>query len=137
MKFRAIANPKPSEGCSKWDKNQVVPDQSLSLAEILRRFVRGEAVPVGLSTFGVDDGEQDHELDVDLEKLAHADLTEKDEWKEKARELQRKYERQEKAKADKAAKKAAEDREKAVQKRIDEQVAERLKRSEGGRPRGD
>lgn len=69
----------------------------MSLQEILDRFSRGEAVPIGQEVqFGTDI--QDF-LNVDLEKLANSDLTEKDEFIEKLTEVKNAYEENEKRKA--------------------------------------
>lgn len=50
-------------------KDRCVPDQSMSLAEILRRFIRREELPVEKQGSYVDVG-------IDLEKIANADITE-------------------------------------------------------------
>jgi len=54
-------------------KKVVVPMQSMSLREILRRFVRKESLPVS------HEGTYEDRYDYDLEKLAHEDLTVKEE----------------------------------------------------------
>lgn len=88
--------PAPGEDYSQ-EIDQVVPDDSLSLEEILIRFTRGEALPVG---HDVQDGEDsDNPLNVDLEKLRNSDLVDKEEFIEKLKEVQRKYDAQEKEKA--------------------------------------
>lgn len=120
MKFRSVACPLPSKGVKLSGKKLVVPDQSLPLREILERFTRHEALPIGhkVDWGGVDDEAPESELDVDLEKLAHADLTEKDEFREKVLAVKSKYEEEEKARREKLAadKKAAD--EKKLQLRI-------------------
>jgi len=50
-------------------KRVVVPMQSMSLQEIIKRFVRNEALPVAK------EGVYNDQYDYDLEKLAHEDLT--------------------------------------------------------------
>lgn len=126
MKFTGVAIPKPTVGYRITEKPQVVPDQSLSLEEILRRFTRGEALPLGKDTFAGED-EEEHDMQYDLEKLKHADLTIRDEVKAKAEEViaTRKKEEAErdKRKAEAKKKKDAE----AYQKKIDEEVEKRLK----------
>lgn len=57
--------------CSKM-KRQVIPNQSMSLKEIIRRFVRREALPV--TKEGIF-----HESDHDLEKVMTMDIVEKHE----------------------------------------------------------
>lgn len=54
------------EGC----KEVTVPSQSLSLKEILRRFVRREPLPV------MKDASYNEAFGVDIEKLAKLDITE-------------------------------------------------------------
>lgn len=90
MKFRTRAIPEPSKGLD-FSKEivLVVPDQSLSLEEILERFTRGEELPVKF------DGEYLEESDVDLEKLGKFDLVEKAEYVEKLKAVQADYAAQE------------------------------------------
>lgn len=57
--------------CSKM-KRQVIPNQSMSLKEIIKRFVRREALPV------TKEGTY-HESDHDLEKVMTMDVVEKQE----------------------------------------------------------
>lgn len=107
MRYEGRAIPVSRGGISfKGRKKIVVPDQGLSLKDILDRFVRGEVLPVGMShQFG--DEDQDNPLNVDLEKLAVADLVDKEEYKEQLKEVKRKYDIQEMEIA--VRKKAAED----------------------------
>lgn len=91
MKYRAVSMPGPSRGVATGGKKLTVPDQSMSLKTILERFVRHEALPVGL-------GGVYHESDDDLEKVAAMDLTEKDEFIARQKETQKRYEEQEKQK---------------------------------------
>ena len=112
MRFRAVGMPGPSKGVKIPGKLLVLPDQSLSLQEILQRFTRNEALPVGhnVDWGGVDDNEPESELDVDLEKLAKADLTYKDDFREKVNAVKERYEREERERqAKKAADKKAAD----------------------------
>lgn len=103
MKYKKTSIPNPSLGVDySKEVDQVVPDQSMSLQEILARFTRGEPVPVGHET---SEGIQEH----DLEKLKHADLVDKAEYKEKLEEIKTKYEKQEAAKAKKQKQKEAEE----------------------------
>lgn len=102
LKFKSIALPKPSEGLSFLGvKELVVPDQSMSLEYILKRFTRGEPLPVGQNVQYGSEMESDF-LDVDLEKLAASDLVDKAEYVEKLQEVKAAYEKQQKARADKA-----------------------------------
>lgn len=130
MRYVKSSIPMPSLGIRITEPTQVVPDQSLSLKEILHRFVRQEALPVshqGQYGSEIMDPEVDNPLNVDLEKLRYADLTEKDEYKEATKQVQREYDAQEKAKADKARKEAQEKAEKDFEARVSTEVAKRAK----------
>lgn len=54
-------------------KITVVPDQSMSLKDIIRRFIKKEALPLSKEGFYED------RFDYDLEKVQHEDLVVKDE----------------------------------------------------------
>lgn len=113
MKYKSVSIPAPSKGADySKEVDQVVPDQSMSLEEILRRFTRGEAVPAGHDVAFDDDS------DIDMEKLATADLVDKAEMAQQMRDVQSKFDEQEKSR--KAAEKKAKDEadKKAEQKRI-------------------
>lgn len=138
MKFKGLAIPPVSKGIRITEPDQVVPDQSLTLRDILTRFVRREALPVAhqgvYGSEGSIDPESDSPFNVDQEKLRHADLTVKDEFRELVAEHEREYKRalerkaetgrQEKAEKDKA------DFEKKV--RIEARKLARKKPPEGG-----
>lgn len=117
MKFNSISLPDPSKGMDYSKvKSQVVPNQSMSLAEILARFTRGEPLAVGQP---VEYGQQEDVVDynplhADLEKIAHADLTEKDEFRAELAKIAKEYERQQ---AEKEAAKKARDFEEAEKAR--------------------
>lgn len=107
MRYKTLAIPKPSLGADfSKEKNIVVPDQSMTLEEILSRFTRDEALPVGQQ---IEYGDEDMEnpLNVDLEKMALADLVDKAEYAESLSEVVKNFEKQEKQKA--AAEKKAQD----------------------------
>lgn len=94
---------------------QVVPDQSLSLQEILEKFVRNEEVEVGHPTWY---DENEESLD-DLEKIRHSDLVDKDLYIKSLKEIQSKFETEEKQREDNLKKEAwekalSEAREKAL-----------------------
>lgn len=132
MKWISKSIPVPSEGQDFSNAvDQLVPDQSMSLQEIIKRFTRGEALPVGMET-NPGDEDLDNPLNVDLEKLANADLVDKDEYKDKLKEVQRKYDAQEKAKAKKKA-----EADKAAVKAADEErirlAAEKLAKESSGK----
>lgn len=124
MKFKGIAIPQPWPGVMIEGPKQVVPDQSLSLREILARFTRNEALPIGSTThYGSDgaiDPESDSEFNIDVEKARYWDLTEKDDFKAMVYAERQKHENIEKAKAEKVkaanAAKSKADFEAAVQK---------------------
>lgn len=104
MKYLSRAVPDPDKGrkIRNKDGKLTVPDSAMSLAEILRRFVRNEAVPVGREMVF-------HESDDDLDKIAHSDLTERAEFVERQKETQREFDRQEKRKASARRKKLEEE----------------------------
>jgi len=126
FRFKGKAIPGVSLGydCTHQVK-EVVPDQSMSLAEILQRFTRGEAVPIGKE--GSFDEHADTEESVDLEKIAKSDLVDREEYYAKLQETRDQYEKQEKAKSAKAAKLAKEKEEQARQAAIEIEVEKRLK----------
>lgn len=91
-------------------KRVVVPMQSLSLKEIIRRFVKQESLPISK------EGVYDDRFDYDLEKLAHEDLTVQheviEEMKQKAAEFDAKIKIQETQKKDAMSKAAQQKRDK-------------------------
>lgn len=92
MKFKSLAIPSPSVGTDYTNViDQVVPDQSMSLREILTRFTRGEKLPVGHEV-------SYHESDTDLEKLTNADLVDKADFVDKMKEVKVRFDKQEKKK---------------------------------------
>lgn len=96
MKFRSTTIPKPAQGADfSKEKVQVVPDQSLSLQEILTRFTRGEPLEIGREV-------NFHDSPDDLEKIAHLDLVEREEYIESMKEIQKRYKEQEEARKKKA-----------------------------------
>lgn len=95
MKYRSIATPAPSVGSRTGSKKLVVPNQTMSLEEILKRFTRGESLEIGK------DGTFDDEGDDDLEKVANMDLVDKAEFVDKLKQTQKDFEKQEKEKAHK------------------------------------
>ena len=108
MQYVAHSIPTVRPGTSfKGIKTQTVPDQSMSLQEILERFTRNETLPVG------HDHHYDEETEHDLEKVKHFDLVEKQElaqeFKDKASKIDATLKKREaKEKAEKAAKEAEE-----------------------------
>lgn len=92
MNFKSIACPNASRGEDGGRKKVVVPNQSLSLQDILERFTREEALPIGRDI-------EYHESDDDLEKVQHMDLVDREEFIERLRDTQGRYEKQEKHKA--------------------------------------
>lgn len=109
MKFKSVAIPSPSLGVGCDPKKRpklVVPNQSMSLREILTRFVRQEALPVEhKGVFGSDgsiDPESDSEFNIDQEKAKGWDLTEKDDFAEKVRARHAEHHALEQEKAKKA-----------------------------------
>lgn len=122
MKFRTESIPTPTKGISfAGIKDQVVPDRSMSLKYILERFTRGEAVPVAHET---SEGVQEE----DLEKIRHADLVDKAEYKEKLEEVKKAYDKQEKAKL----KKQRELDEQKAQEELQAKIKEEAKKLASG-----
>lgn len=72
-------------------KSQVVPNQSMTLQEIIRRFIKKEPLPQ------MKEGVYNEEYDYDLEKLSKADRTEQEqviaEFKNKAAIARAEYEK--------------------------------------------
>lgn len=124
FKSKSIPPISPGYDCTHQVK-EVVPDQSMSLREILERFTRGEAVPIGKE--GTFDEDSDSEDSVDLEKMGKADLVDKEEYYAKLQDTKNAYEKQEKAKNAKAAKLAKEKAEAEYKAAIEKEVQERLK----------
>lgn len=70
----------------------VQPNMSMSLQEILERFTRGESLDIGKEP-SYDDGDED------LEKMAHMDLVDRQEYANKLKKTQKDFEKQERKKA--------------------------------------
>jgi len=122
LKFKPFNTRGNSPATKINEPSQVVPDQSLSLKEILTRFVRHEQLPVGhagvYGSEGSIDPESDNEFNIDIEKAKHWDLTEKDEFKGRLKERIQQHDAAEKEKAEKRAKLEREKAEEARQKQI-------------------
>lgn len=93
MKFKSKTIPAIWAGITTTEKKTVIPNQSMSLEEILKRFTRGETLDIGREP-------QYHESADDLEKISNADLVDKQEFVDKLKDTQREYSKQEKRKAD-------------------------------------
>lgn len=98
IKYKSVSWPEASTGEKPSGVKLTVPDQSLSLQEILTRFTRNEPLPVGNRV-------SYHESDDDLEKIQHMDLVDREEFVEKLKTTQKDYEKQEKRKAKQAQEK--------------------------------
>lgn len=98
MRYKSIAIPKPVEGQKFTGVKLTVPDQSMSLQEILTRFTRNEPLPIGNQV-------NFHESDDDLEKISKMDLVDRQEYIEKLKTTQENFSKQEKKKAEIARKK--------------------------------
>lgn len=109
MKFKSVAIPAESVGLVIKDKKIVVPNQSMSLQEILERFTRNEELPIGRDV-------EYHDSDDDLEKMSHMDLVDRAEYVDRLKQTQLDFEKQEKRKAQKE------------RKRLDDEVKAELKR---------
>lgn len=118
MQFKGKAIPAISVGVDFTDEEDLLqPDQGLSLKDILERFTRGEALPVGKNgTFGSDD---EHEVfSVDLEKLMYADLVDKSAYYDKLTEIRKKANEEDIARQKAQRQAQADETEKLIQKRI-------------------
>lgn len=93
MEFKSVAIPALRPGITIVGKKIVVPNQAMSLEEILRRFVRNESLPIGKDSEYYEDGEDD------LEKIPHMDLVDQMEYMDKLKETQKAYKVQESKKA--------------------------------------
>lgn len=90
MKFKSVAVPGSISGIKIPGKREVVPNQSMSIRQILDRFTRGEKLPIGK------DGSY-FEGPEDLEKAAHKDLTEKEEFIDRQMAIRERFEEQQAA----------------------------------------
>lgn len=132
MEFKKSAIPVPSKGTDySKEVDIVVPDQSMSLQEILERFTRGEPLEVGHDVQDGDDS--DNPLNIDLEKLANSDLVDKAEFVEKLKDVQRRYNVQEKEKAAKIKAQKLEEYKRKDQKRI-QAAARKIAKENYGNP---
>lgn len=94
FKYKSIATPAQGKGQSFVGvKKAVVPNQAMSLQEILERFTRGEPLEIGRGEGQYDDGPDD------LEKLSHMDLVDKAEYVDRLKQTSKQFEKQEKEKA--------------------------------------
>lgn len=91
MKYKSIASPDQGLGMQYKEKKIVVPNQALSLREILQRFTRDMSLPIGQDAqFG---GKDDTDvLDVDLEKMGFADLVDQADFVQAQKDVQARYE---------------------------------------------
>lgn len=110
MKFKSSASPAPYPGKKKFGKKLTAPDQSMSLKEILTRFTRNEALPIGKDVEYGDEGDED------LEKISGMDLTEQAEIIEKQKAIRERFVKQEK------------DRIKQLEKEEREKIAEKVQK---------
>lgn len=139
MKFRGISLPAPFKGIPVTWKDQVVPDQSMSLKDILTRFVRREALPVSKDTYygsqtGIDP-DSESEFNVDQEKAQYWDFTEKADFKEKVDNAKREHEQYQSAKKKRAEAKKAEAEKAEFERKVEEAAARKAAQkgtAEGG-----
>lgn len=99
-------------------KKIVQPNQSMSLEEILERFTRGEALPIGQQSAY----DETDDIGVDLEKIAKADLVDKEEFHDSLELTKRKYAQQEKNKKAEAEKKAKADYDKKIADEVEAKI---------------
>lgn len=115
MKYISKAITEQLKGQSEFGPVLVLPNQALSLREILQRFTRGEPIAIGKETTY-------HESDDDLEKVSHLDLVDREEFVNRLKLTQKDYEKQEKLKE-------LAQRE-AIRKKLEEEEAAKLKAAE-------
>lgn len=95
MEFKSLALPPESEGLSfKGIPSMTVPDQAMSLEEILERFTRDESLAIGKSV-AYPEQEEVQDDSLDLEKLQYYDPVDKQAVIDKQKAVQAKYRRQE------------------------------------------
>lgn len=110
MKRKTVLYPKViviGEDFSKVKKH-VVPRQSMTLKEIIKRFLKKEALPQ------LKEAVYNEEYDLDLEKVQHKDVTEKDEMiadmREKVKRKKKQLDDEAEAETRKAVEKKAAER---------------------------
>lgn len=113
-------------------KKHVVPMQSMSLREILRRFVRKESLPIS------HEGTYNDSYDYDLEKLAKEDMTVQQEVlaevKAKAAALDKEVKKQEAEKKDAMSKARAAKKAKLMEEFTAQANQAKAANSQGGKP---
>lgn len=121
IEFKAKSWPAPTVGQAKWPNKITVPDQSMSLKEILERFVRENRNPISQDSFSSDEQDAGKMLDHgrDLEKMPYMDLVEKDDVIAEAKKIQERFQLEDRNRR----KKRWDDRMKAE---VDARVAERM-----------
>lgn len=89
MKYKNSSLP-PSRKGVDYSKEELLtkPNESMSLTEIISRFMRGEALPVG------QDGEY-FEGEEDLEKLKKMDIVDRTEYKDRMTKIVEQYQKEE------------------------------------------
>lgn len=107
VKFKSVAWPLPSPGKDfQGEERLTVPDQAMSLQQILDRFVRNEPVAVGKDVQFDEDPDLGNPLNVDLEKLLKMDRVDRDEYFEQVNTLTRQYKKEQDAREKKRKKDA-------------------------------
>lgn len=93
----APKRPRVKQDVTVWGKSKAVPNQSMTLQEIIKRFIKRESLPTEKQGVYV-------ETDYDLEKLSKEDQTIQDEvleeMKVRTETLKKEVERKRKVKAD-------------------------------------
>lgn len=115
MKYISKAIPGVALGIKTTGKSLVVPNQALSLQEILARFTRGEPLAIGREG-------QYHESEDDLEKISRMDPVDQEEFRQKWSETQQLYEQQENTRK--------ENRRKKYEKAEREKIAQELRQKD-------
>lgn len=118
IKYIGKAWPTPSKGVDYSDEIVItVPDQSMSLQEILERFTRGESLPIEHEG---SEGETD--LGFDLEKMRSVDLVDRQEFIDKMKDIQNRYADKERAEKNALEQKEQAEKKAALEKEIREKI---------------
>lgn len=91
LTYKKFAIPSPSEGLDLSNEEKLtLPDQAMSLQEILDRFTRKESLPI--ATDGLYENDNDEVSEMDLGKFHALDITEQYSHIENMWEKQKRYE---------------------------------------------
>lgn len=119
MKYKGIALPSPAKGQDfTKEVDIVVPDQTMSLDYIIRKFTRGEALPPIAQSVQFGSETDLSSVEMDFEKFKNLDLVDKTEFAEKVNDLISKIEKRKAAIDAKLKSEQAQDAKRLDEKRI-------------------